>query len=193
MNYEKLKASFTLLNECNEDLSKKMLLKEENEKRLRELGQRCAELEAQYDEMVEKKVLGEISDNDLKTFKAKFDEVSKELSKAKEEQEIIDRLLEKPLYEEDDIRKAFHEFQNHFYETEVISIQEKMKKAKDAYMKALDEYKDAINNMDRIRVDTQGYMRRFNMNDWLNRMSRNEKGIFVDPDHLKETDFIYQG
>lgn len=193
MNYEKLKASFTLLNECNEDLSKKMLLKEENEKRLRELGQRCAELEAQYDEMVEKKVLGEISDNDLKTFKAKFDEVSKELSKAKEEQEIIDRLLEKPLYEEDDIRKAFHEFQNHFYETEVISIQEKMKKAKDAYMKALDEYKDAINNMDRIRVDTQGYMRRFNMNDWLNRMSRNEKGIFVNPDHLKETDFIYQG
>lgn len=193
MNYEELKASFTLLNECNEDLNKKMLLKEENEKRLRELGQRCAELEAQYDEMVEKKVLGEISDNDLKTFKAKFDEVSKELSKAKEEQEIIDRLLEKPLYGEDAIRQAFHEFQNHFYETEVFSIQEKMKKAKDAYMKAFDEYKDAINNMDRIRVDTQGYMRRFNMNDWLNRMSRNEKGIFVDPDHLKETDFIYQG
>ena len=193
MNYEELRASFPLLHECYEDLSKKKLLKDQNEKRIRELEQRCAELEKQYDEMVEKKVLGEISDNDLKTCKANFDEVSKELSKAKEEQEIIDRLLEKPLYEEDDIRKAFHEFQNHFYETEVISIQEKMKKAKDAYMKALDEYKDAINNMDRIRVDTQGYMRRFNMNDWLNRMSRNEKGIFIDPDYLKESDFIYQG
>lgn len=71
-SYEQLKKSFTLLNELQEDLKKKEDIKVEAEAKYQSLQDELEQIKGLRAETLEKKVLGQASDSDLKKLDSKF-------------------------------------------------------------------------------------------------------------------------
>jgi len=193
--YEQLKKSFTLLNELQEDLNKKKELKEGIDTRFQTLKDELEQTKEQRKVTLEKKVLGQATDSDLKKIDSKLQALEKDMVIVGEEFEIINGLQNKTLYDEHDIARGYQEFLSEYRENELLAIEDELRAAKEAYMTKVLEYVEAIKRVEGLKGELVGYMSSVGMRNAYTAIPRfvlkNSKSIFVNPKHLEDNNLYY--
>ncbi|KUF32860.1 hypothetical protein [Lysinibacillus sp. F5] len=193
-SYEQLKKSFTLLNELQEDLKKKEDIKVEAEAKYQSLQDELEQIKGLRAETLEKKVLGQASDTDLKKLDSKLQALEKNMTTVKEEFEIIKGMQNTSPYDENTIVTSFNEFLSAYRENEFLAIGNELKAAKEAYISKFSEYVDAIEIVGKLKGELSDYMDRVGMKNGrynLARLNPVNDGRYVNPNHLKDNYLTY--
>jgi len=193
-SYEQLKESFTFLNEIQEELRKKWELKQEADERFKALKDELEQTKEQRKEMLEKKVMGQAKDSDLKKLDSKMQELEKGMAIVSEEYEIINRIQNESPYNESDINQEYKKWLSVYSENEFQALEDELRAAKEAYMAKFLEYFEANSKVEKLRGELVSYMRHFKMpqaNYTFGHTSLINKDVLVNPKHLEDKGIRY--